>query len=699
MDRTRLNRCLNPASIAVVGGAEAARVIEQCHKLGFNGDLWAVHPQRDSMHGLRCYRTVQALPQPPDATFIAIPADSSLEVVQALARRGAGGAVCYASGFKETGAPGKQRQQRLLEAAGAMPIIGPNCYGFINLLCGAALWPDYHGATRTERGVAIFSQSGNVSLNLSMQRRLLPVAWLVTLGNQASVGFEEAIAAALDNDRITAIGLHLEGLNDLPRFVQLAERARQQGIPMVALKVGRSAHGARITLSHTATLAGEGALYDALFERLGVGQTSTPEELIETLKLLSVSGVLPGKRLASLSCSGGEATLVADLGERQQLEFPALTPSHRQAVQATLNDYVQVDNPLDYHTFIWGDEERMRATFGAMLDGNFDLTLLLLDMPHADAVAMEVWQRAVHAFIAACRCSGKKGAVVASLSEGLPQEVGQGLLENGIAPLHGLAQALTAVAVAGDIGAAWARAAAATDTKLLLPRVARLPNLDLEWSARHASPRLDEQQAKNLLASVGFAVPQAIAVTSPAAAVAAAEQLGYPVAVKVLSNQIAHKTEVGAVAINLQSKQQVRAQATRMLHGAERLMVEKMIEHAVAEMLLGIGYDRQFGHYLMLGFGGALVELIGDRQLLLPPVNQWMVRAAIKRLQTAPLLHGYRRRPPADVEAVVDSVLRLNRLLDEQANALLEVEINPLMVKSEKQGAVVADALITMRTP
>ncbi|MGI9310771.1 MAG: CoA-binding protein, partial [bacterium] len=357
VDPARLDRCLNPRSIAVIGGVEASRVIQQCRKLGFDGALSAVNPKRGSIEGLRCYADIDALPSPPDVAFIAVPAEASIELVARLSRLGAGGAVCYASGFKEIGArnadedgdarnaddnddargagedinaadDGDARQRRLIRAAGAMPVIGPNCYGFINLLSGAALWPDYHGASRAQRGAAIFSQSGNVSLNLSMQQRRLPLAWLVSVGNQAVVGVEDCIAAALararEDDSITAIGLHIEGLNDLPRFARLAEQARAQGVPMVALKVGRSAIGARITRSHTATLAGDDAWYDALFERLGVGRADTPEAFIESLKLLTYGGALRGNRIDSMSCSGGEAALVADLAAARAIEFPPL---------------------------------------------------------------------------------------------------------------------------------------------------------------------------------------------------------------------------------------------------------------------------------------------------------------------------------------------------------------------------------------
>ena len=694
LNPARLARCLNPESIAVVGGFEASRVIQQCRKLGFGGDLWPVNPKRDALEGLRCYPDIDALPAPPDAAFVAIPAEPSIDVVAALSRAGAGGAVCYASGFKETG--GGERQQRLIRAAAAMPVIGPNCYGFINLLSGAALWPDYHGAARVERGVAVFSQSGNISLNLSMQRRLLPLAWLVSLGNQAVVGVEEGIAAALDSARITAIGLHIEGLNNLPLFARLAERARQKGVPLVALKAGRSATGARITFSHTATLAGENALYDALFERLGVGCVDTPEEFIEALKLASVTGVLPGNRIASLSCSGGEATLVADLARARRLHFPALKDAHRRQVQATLNDYVRVDNPLDYHTFIWGDRARMTATFSAMMaaDGNgnanYDLTLLVLDTPGDDREATDIWLRAVHAFIDACRATGGKGALVATLSENLPESVGRLLLANDIAPLQGLAQALAAVEVVCEMGRAWAQRAPPPS----LAPVAALAE------AGGAGESLDEYAGKKLLAEAGLAVPRSVVVDSAAAeaAVAAAGELGYPVVVKALSAQIAHKTEAGAVAVNLQDATQVRAHATRMRNdlGAERLLVEEMVGDAVAELLLGISHDPQFGHYLIIGFGGEWVELLGDRQLLLPPVDETTIKRALNRLKTAPLLNGHRNRPPADTDAAVRYALHLIRLIQSNPAHITEIEINPLILKPKVSGgAIAADVLIT----
>ncbi|MDA8024392.1 MAG: acetate--CoA ligase family protein [Gammaproteobacteria bacterium] len=679
-DPTRLRRCLNPKSIAVIGGTEAARVIKQCRKLNYAGELWAVNPKRKELEGVQCHPDIAALPDAPDAAFVAIPAEASIDAVAELTNRGAGGAVCYASGFAELGEDGAARQDRLTYAAGAMPLIGPNCYGFINLLCGAALWPDYHGASRVSRGAAIFSQSGNVSLNLSMQKRGLPLAWLATLGNQASVGIEEAMAAALEDECITAIGLHIEGLKNLPLFAELAARAARRGVPIIALKSGSSEVGARITMSHTATLAGENALYDALFARVGVGRVNSPEEFIEALKLATVCGAPRGARIASMSCSGGEAALAADLAAGRELEFPPLDAAHRKKVQATLNDYVRADNPLDYHTFIWADRARMAKTFGAMMSGDFDLTMCILDIPSGDHEAEEIWMRAVHAFIDACRASEKPGALVSLLSENMPPHISELLMENNIAPLQGLAQALAAAEAVCAVGRAWARAE---------PPPALAPLIHNDTTEKET---LNEHQAKELLRAAGFSTPKSETADSADAAAAAAARLGFPVAVKALSPDITHKSEAGAVAVGLRDETEVRAHASRMLAFAGRLLIEKMVEDAAAELLLAAGCDRQFGRYFMLGFGGEWVELIGDRQLLLPPLNEDMLHSALARLQTAPLLRGYRGRPRADVAAAVQCALRLQELTD-AAPGILEVEINPLMIQS--QGAAVADALIT----
>lgn len=684
----RLARLLRPRSIAVIGGREAAEVAHQCDKLGFAGAIWPVSHKREAIAGRDCFGRLEDLPDAPDAAFIAIPAEPTIEAVGMLAEMAAGGAVCYASGFSESGGggAGHERQQRLVAAAGTMPVVGPNCHGFINYLDGAALWPDQHGGERVERGVAIVTQSGNIAINLSMQQRTLPLAYLVTLGNQAAVGIHECVDALADDDRVTAIGLHIEGLRDLASFERAIGKARGRGLPVVALKTGRSETGATIALSHTASLAGPGGLYDSLFDRLGVAQVHSVPELLEALKLLAVTGPLSGNRLCCVSCSGGEASLMADLADGRDVLFPPMTDEHRTAVAGTLNELVHISNPLDYHTFIWGDEEAQTATFAAMMRGGYDLSLFVVDFPRLDRCRADGWWLTVNAVANASRSTGRRAAVVATMPECLPEDVRRHLVEQGIAPMQGMQETLAAIEAAVRVG----RVLADGDPRPLLRPGAP------DWRGAKVH---DEWESKQLLAAYGVMLPEAALVASPDDAVAVAGDLGYPVAVKAISVDMVHKTEHGAVALNLIDAASVRAAAENMARLSDRLLVEKMVDDGVAELIIGIDRDEQFGPYLVIGFGGVLVELINDSVTLLLPVSRDEVFAALKSLKTAPLLSGYRGLPVADVEAAVDAILAVTSFAADHADTLLELDVNPLIVRPEGFGAVAADALIRLARP
>jgi len=284
-----LSRTLNPRSVALFGTSPAQSVIEQCQKLGYAGELWPIHPTRESIAGVRCFKSVADLPHAPDVAFIAVNRHATIDVVTQLSKIGAGGAVCYASGFAESGlqsgVDGSALQQQLITAAGEMPLLGPNCYGYINALDGVALWPDQHGCKPETSGSAIVSQSGNVGLNLTLQQRELNLAYMVTVGNQAVAGVEDCLEVFINDSRVTSIGLFIEAIVDPVRFAQLAHYAAQRNLRIVALQTGRSEAGALIAASHTASLAGRRRAYEALFARCGVAMVNTPAELVETLKL------------------------------------------------------------------------------------------------------------------------------------------------------------------------------------------------------------------------------------------------------------------------------------------------------------------------------------------------------------------------------------------------------------------------------
>ena len=444
-DEQRLTRTLNPRSIALFGTSPAQSVIEQCRKLGYTGEIWPVHPTRETLGDLKCFKSVADLPSSPDVAFVAVNRHATIDVINQLSKAASGGAVCYASGFAESGLDGIALQNQLVVAAGKMPILGPNCYGYINALDGIALWPDQHGCMPLSSGVAIVSQSGNVGLNLTLQQRGLQLAYLVTVGNQASAGVEDCLEVFINDSRVTAIGLFIEAIVDPIRFAKLAQIADNRNLRIVALQTGRSEAGATIAASHTASLAGRRSAYEAFFTRCGVAMVNTPVELIETLKLLDQGGALSGNKLVSLSCSGGEASLIADLCEKTSLIFEPFSNEQHARIGSTLTELVTVGNPFDYHTFMWGDRKATAKTFTEVMSGPQDATLLILDTPPMSDHDSKTWVTAAQSIGDAAKATNRRGVIIATVPECVTDAVRAAASEEKIVVLQGLHDAVVAL--------------------------------------------------------------------------------------------------------------------------------------------------------------------------------------------------------------------------------------------------------------
>ena len=684
----RLQRLLHPRSIAFIGGSECAIALERTQALGFEGRIWAVNPRRPHLGGVPTIPSITDIDGSPDAAFIALPRALTPEAVAALRALGCGGAVIYAAGFAETG--DLDRQRALLEAADGMPLLGPNCYGFINTTARVALWPDEHALSPVERGVALVTQSGNIGCNLTMMQRGLPIAALLTLGNQADVDIAAAVDAFAQDPRITAIGLHIEGLRDPQAFAAAAARAQAAGKPVVALKTGRSPQGARIALSHTASMAGEDRICEALFERYGVARVPTLSALVETLKLLHFGGPITGRRLVSLSCSGGEAALVADLAPAHGLSFPPFSEAAARGVAATLNDLVHIDNPLDYHTFIWNQREALENTFAAAMAGGFDTALLILDTPTHPAMKPDAWLVTARAWAAAQRRVGARAVVVATLPEGMPPRLADELGAAGIAPLIGIEDALSALAAAAAIGERYARPVAALPWPTG-PTSRAMPDDDLNAATTGRVVR--ESEAKALLARYGLVVPMT-AECALADAPQVAAGIGFPVVLKISDESIAHKSDVGGVALGLRSADEVTAAAGRMVALGDRVLVEQMVGGAVAELIVGVVRDPQFGFALLIGAGGVLAELITDSVTLLLPATHEDIERAVKRLRVWTLIEGHRGRK-GDPDSVLRAIEAIADFAEAHRDDLLELDVNPLLVLPDR--AVAVDALIKTR--
>lgn len=683
-----LSRLLRPRSVAVIGGGVwCENVVQQCRAIGFRGAIWPVHPTRAEIAGVPVFAGLAALPSAPDAVFIGVNRTLTVQLVAQLAEMGAGGATCFASGFREAqleSADGADLQEQLLLAAKDMPVIGPNCYGFINYLDGVALWPDQHGGLQVDCGVAIVTQSSNVAINLTMQSRALPLAYVVTVGNQAQTGLAQIGQALLDDPRVTVLGLYIEGVGDLRAFEALAVQARRMGKPIVALKTGRSPQARAGAVSHTASLAGSGAGAQALFARLGVAEVTGLDAFLETLKLLHVTGALPSRRIASLSCSGGESSLMADSALDLNLEFPPLTKAQKTALRTALGPMVALANPLDYHTYIWGDVAAMTATFSALLGDDLALSCIVVDFPRADRCDPAAWDCVVTAAVAAKKGTGVQTggrlALVSSLPETMPETVAQKLIAQGIVPLCGIESALKAIEIAADIG----QMQAVPPQPLLLPEPVQMPQ-----ELRHGHI-LNEHSAKARLLAHGVPVPEGRFCASAKLAAQAAKTLGFPLVLKGMGH--AHKSEAGAVHLNLRSSQAVAQAAADM--DSNGYLLEQMVTGGVAEVLVAVLRDPAHGFVLTLGAGGVMTEILADVSTRLVPVTAQDVRAALAELRIYPVLCGYRGSLGVNIDALIQAVLGVQSFVLETAAFLEEVEINPLICTPDR--AVAVDALITL---
>ncbi len=659
-----LSRLLRPRSLAVLGSVWAENVVYQCQKMGFSGPVWPVHPHRTQIGGVPCFPSLADLPTAPDATFIGVNRHSTMDVVASLAQMGAGGGICFSSGWRETGEG--ELQNQLVLHAGDMPILGPNCYGVINYLDGALLWPDQHGGRRVDTGVALLSQSSNIVINLTMQARGLPIAYVACLGNAAQIGLATLASALLEDERVTALGLYIEGITDAVDFAAIAQQARLKGKGIVAIKSGKTEAARTAAASHTASLAGGGAASSAYLRQIGVAEVDTPAELIETLKIFHVHGPGLGARLCSLSCSGGEAGLVADLAAPFGVDFPPPTALQASQLSNILGPLVTISNPLDYHTFIWGDGPRTTDVFTTMLAG-YDAGMFIIDPPRPDRCDPSSFEPALEAIVAAGRKTGKPAFPVASLPENFDEDRAIALIDQGIAPLMGL------------------------DTALAALRAAQTPAAYADWRPWETvvdSPTLSlvpEDEAKAELARAGISVPRGIsAATLPMLCTISEGKLTSPLALKGMG--FAHKTEANAVRLNLTT-----LEGQGDIPGASGYLVEEMVTGALAELIVGVRRDPVYGATLTLGFGGIAAELLSDSVTLVLPVTADQILGALALLRLWPMLNGFRGRARADVAAVVDTALALQTMLACHETCD-EIEINPLMVR--EAGAIAVDAVI-----
>jgi len=688
MNPAALQRLLAPRSVALIGGAWADAAAAAARTIGYDGALWRVHPTRTSDADTIYYRSVDQLPGAPDAAFLAAPAGEIPGIAAALVRRGAGGFVCFASGFSETGsAEGARLTDELLGAADDLPFLGPNCYGFINFFDSAALWPDQLVGPRVERGVALICQSGTIALSLQFNARSLPLGYVITVGNQTRLAVEDLIELLSQDARVSALGLYVEGIKDTARFGAAVLRARAAGKAVAAVKAGRTAAAARTAHSHTGALVGADTAFDAFCGQTGIARCDSLATLCETLKLLHTGGPLPGRRVLVMGASGGDMAMTADAARHLDLDFAPFPADTIAQLRGILGERVTISNPFDFHTHIWFDRPALHATFATVQRAGFDAVGFMLDCPPEPADA-SAYFGAIEEFVSAARGAPSRCALICSLPESMRAETRHSCLAAGVIPLQGQREALEALAGAAGIGAAWGEH---REVQLRLARGAAAKSAAGLDTAR----TLTEYEGKTALAAQGVCIPRG-RLAAAADAVALAEEIGFPVVIKAAGAGLEHKSEVGGVALNVRDVTEAAAAVARLASLSDTLLVEEMIGDGIAELLVGVSADPQFGQLLVLGAGGVLTELLRETVTLLPPFTRASIEAALGRLRVGELLRGYRGKPAGDVAALVSLTLACARYAEAHVETLLELDINPVIVRPSGRGAVAVDALVRL---
>ncbi len=664
----KLTRLISPRSIAIYGGGWSKNVLEQLQRSGFVGEIWPVHPKNSELLELQCYKDTDSLPGVPDAAFLGVNRNLSVSIIKELADKGAGGAVCFASGFAESQTT--ELQEALVEAAGDMPFLGPNCYGFLNYLDNVILWPDQHGGRQVESGVGIIAQSSNIAINLTMQKRGLDIAQLFTIGNQAVIGIADLGHHMLANSNIKAIGLYLEGFGEIRALEKFAKAAHNKNIPVVILKTGKTEQSRSAAISHTASLSGNDKVASVLIQRLGFYEVETLAEFLECLKFLQIAGPLSGNRVASVSCSGGEASLMSDLSRRTGLSYPAFSDKGLMSLSGLLGEKVDLANPLDYHTYIWGDIPVMTDVFATVMAEKLDLSLFVLDIPRADQCDPVGHDCAIKAIIEAKIRTGAQAAVIGSLPENLEEDVIARFIDGGVVPLLDMNVALRVV-----------------DILSVQTFLQDAPVLMAE-TATDKIKLLSEFEAKRKLAAAGISIPKGQLV--PASKLT---PLAFPVAAKVSGT--AHKTDIGGVVLNILNETELEIAVSKLLKTSDSVLIEEMMSGSFTELIVGAAIDATGLWTLTIGAGGILTEILEDSATLTLPTSHAQILEAIQSLKVSKLLANYRGRPSADMEQLVETISNIAQFIENNKETLVELDINPLAAGPEKTMAL--DALIIER--
>ena len=676
-----LKKLFRPKSLAVVGGYWTDFVIQGNRKLGFKGPIWHINPTRTSNKKNKYYKNIKDLPGVPDCVYIAVSRDLTVNIIKDFASLRTGGAVCLASRFSETNSKeGLLKTKQLIKNAGAMPFLGPNCYGFINYLDKVSVWSDQIAGNPSKNGIALICQSGTIGNTISFNQRSLSIGYIISVGNQTCVSIEDSIEYVLNDKRVTAIGIYAESFNNIELFYKVLEKAKNKNIPVAIVKVGRSKIASETIMSHTGSLSGKEDIYDAIFKQLGATRCNTLAELCETLKLFHTIGVLKGNKIAIMGPSGGDMAMAGDKSEGLAINYSPIPKKIVKNLEKVNHKGVIISNPFDLQTYNWNDPKSLRKTFDLMFKANFDLIGLMLDFPNVEDCDITEWEDIVDEYILSAKLKKKRAAIIASLPETLPKHIRDKCLKSGIVPLQGLKESLYAIHCSILTGQAW--------SKFNLLKVFKSNN-----KTRSLKKTYSEYQSKQILKNYGIRIPKSI-LSNLKQAAANSKKIGFPLVMKINSNQILHKSEIKGVFTNINSETEIKKSLKHLSKLGNEILIEKMIQDQVTEMIIGIKIDDQFGPVIIVGAGGIYTELMNDSVTLLLPLKKSIILKAINDLKISKLLNGLRGKPEGDIQAIVQVIMKLGKFAEKNASRLIEADINPLIVRPKGKGVIASDALI-----
>jgi acyl-CoA synthetase (NDP forming) len=699
-----LNPLLSPASIAIIGassnpGRVGGMPLALLLQHGYAGGIFPVNPKYSEISGLQCWPDVKSLPASVDLAVLAIAAEDVVATLCECHAKGIPAAIVFAAGFAEAGPAGRALQDELeaFAAQSGMIVAGPNCMGFANLnthayTAFASVFKNTPPPAR-QGDTALITQSGNVCAAVYSAGRKQGVNfnYVINTGNEACLEFSEYLEWLIEDDGTRCIAGYVEGLRDGEKFVRTAVRARELGKPLILLKVGDSSKGREAAASHTASLAGDQRVYKAALRQLGVMRANDLAHMADLSYLAQFRHRHSGTRVAIVTISGALGALLSDRFNDHGVSIPTLPADVQATLRAGIPDYGMVSNPIDVTGNVVNQHDFFSGALGAVLDcADIDTIVMyapgyLLDRLAPDLIV----------------ASGKSHKLIVAVDTG-DSTVQQALEQAGIPVFKETSRAVAALSSFmqwhDDRRVQWQPASTTVGLKKAASDI-------LATARSQERAALDEQEAKRLLANFGVpVVREVIAGTADEAAVLARE-IGFPCVVKVLSPDIAHKTEIGGVRLNIGSAEQASAAASEILDAVSKkrpdarlsgLLLQRQEKPGAAELLVGVTRDPVFGLVMTVGLGGVLTELYQDVVQRILPVNADTAQQMLRELRSWPLLNGYRGRPLADIDAACQAIAAVSDASLALGIALQELEINPLILHTAGSGAVAVDALAVL---